>query len=81
MGTTPSGAQGGAVRAGIAKTQELDPSWRERGAVNGLDVPSKRSSVPSRTDDTTRKYEFDFDYGWNAKADEPETPICDNSPF
>ena len=67
---TPSGAQGGAVRAGIAKTQELDPSWRERGAVAAFDVPSKRSSVPSPTDDTTRKYDFDFNFGRNATTDD-----------
>ena len=33
------------------------------------------------TDDTTPKYDFDFNYGWNAKADEPETPIWDDSSF
>jgi hypothetical protein len=89
--TTPSGAQGDAVRAGIDKTLELDPSWCERGATAAFDVRSKRSSVPSPTDDTTRKYDFNFNsgcnatadepvdvtfhYGWNANTDEPEAPI------
>jgi hypothetical protein len=66
--TTPPTALGGAARAGIAKTKKFDPSLRERGAVDSFDVPSKR---PSLTEDTTHKYDFNFDSGLNAKADEP----------
>ncbi len=75
---TPPVREGGAVRTGKAKTQGFDASEHERGAVGRFDIPPKRSSP---TDDTTPKYDFDFNYGWNAKADEPETPIWDDSSF
>lgn len=82
--TGRSAAQGDVVRAIKAGTQELDPLWLERGAVSAFDIPSQRSSMPlPKTHNERVDYGFDtaFNYGFNEKPDEPETPIADYDLF